>query len=317
MSFFDDLQRLREKVPHPCILTVNSENCDYCPYHASGKNSYLIIGHNLCEDCFYGFWVGVSKNCVDCAFTEKSELMYECVDCRESYDCSFCQECTACTECWYCFDCKACQNCFGCVNLRNKQFYIFNEPYSREAYFEKVKELRKNPEEIQKKFEELKLKNPHIGMQGLHNEKVLGEYISHSKNSYYCFDVSELEDCFYIFNGYLIKDAMDCSYTGQQSELNYMCHSAVTLYNSNFCNICWFSRNLEYCEYVYNSHDCFGCVSRNHTEYEILNKKYSKDEYFKKVAEIKDQLRTEGTYGKWWWESPYSEIQPHSSYMVS
>lgn len=202
------------------------------------------------------------------------------------------------------------------MNLRNKQYYIFNKPYEREAYFEKIKELRKNPKLAEQEFTKLKNENPRIALQGLHNEHSVGDHIFHSKNAFYCFDASEMEDCMYIFNGNLIKDCMDCCYTGQKSELNYMCHSAVNLYNSNFCNICWFSRNLEYCEYVYNSHDCFGCVSRNHTEYEILNKKYSKDEYFKKVREIKEELKENRTYGAWWWESPYSEVQPYSSYMV-
>lgn len=75
--------------------------------------------------------------------------------------------------------------------------------------------------------------------------------------------------------------------------------------NCNFCYACWHNHDLEYCELVFNSNHCFGCVSRSHAEYEILNKKYSKDEYFKKIAGIKDELRREELYGKWLLPSTY------------
>lgn len=307
MDFFAELQKLRDSRPVPSILTVRSENCDYSPYHANGKNCYLIVGHNLSEDCMYGIWVGECRNCVDCFYVDKCELCYECVECRECYSSNFCQSCTSCTECDFCYDCKNCTDCFGCVNLRNRNYCIFNEQYSKEEYFEKVAAIKNSLEHGVEPPEFTTLKNtlPHIAMQGLRNEDVFGNFIYNSKNAFYCFDAQDIEDCAYIFNALNVKNTVDCSFTAQGSELNYMCHSAVTDYNCNFCNICWYSQNLEYCEYVFNSHDCFGCVSRNHAEYEILNQKYSKDQYFKKVAEIKDQLQNEGSYGRWWWTSPY------------
>jgi len=319
MQFFDRLQALRLSQPHPCILTVRSENSDYCPYHASGKDSYMIVGHNMAWECFYGFWVGNCKNCTDCAFIEKSELCYESMDIHECYDCTFCQDCVSCTECEWCYDCKGCMSCYGCVNLRNKEFYIFNKKYSREDYFEKLKELRthgRNMENPPREFAELKETLPHIAMQGVNNENVTGDHIFNSRNVYFGFDVSDQEDTMYMYNASGSKDCMDVIYTGQDSEMNYMCHSAVNLKYSNFCDVCWFSQNLEYCEYVFNSHDCFGCISRNRAEYEILNQKYSKDEYFKKLAQIKDELRKEDTYGRWWWPSQYKEVEPFCSFMA-
>lgn len=316
MHFFDELQRLRDTRPMPSILTVRSENSDYCPYHAAGKNCYRIVGHVQSEDCFYGFWIGVSRDCTDCAFTEKSELCYECVDIQECYNCNFSQDCLHCSDLDYCYDCKSCQNCFGCVNLRNKQFHIFNVPYSKDEYFEKVRQLKKDFNRFERspsEFENLKNTLPHIAMHGTNNEGAMGDHIFNSRNAFYCYDVSNQEDTMYTYNSLQMKDSIDCNYSSLGSELDYMCHSGVTLFNSNFCTVCWYSQNLEYCEYVFNSHDCFGCVSRNRAEYEILNVKYSKENYFKELARIKDELKRDGTYGKWWWPSPYE--QP-SSFLV-
>jgi hypothetical protein len=60
-----------------------------------------------------------------------------------------------------------------------------------------------------------------------------------------------------------------------------------------------FSSDLEYCELIANSKNCFGCVGLNHKEFYILNQPYSREDYFKRVAEIKDQLKREGSYGRW------------------
>ncbi len=319
MDFFADLLRLRERSPHPAILSIRSENCAFCPYHAAGKGCYWIVGHVESEDCYYGFWLGVSRDCVDCAFTEKSELCYECVDVQSCYNLSFSRDCITCSDCDFCYDCKGCQNCFGCVNLRNKQYHIFNKPYSKEEYFQKVAILKKQYSRLDNpppEFVELCNTMPRIAMQGFNNDYCVGDHIFNSKNAFFCFDVSEQEDTAYIYNSHHIKDSMDCNYTSLGSEMNYMCHSAVTLYGSNYCNICWYSQNLEYCEYVFNSHDCLGCISRNRAEYEILNRKYPKEEYFKKRAEIIDQLKHDGTYGTWWWPALYPEIQPFSSFMA-
>lgn len=258
----------------------------------------------------------MSRDSIDCAFIEKSELCYECTDCQECYDCGFSQDLVACSTCEWCYDCKGCQNCYGSVNLRNKQFHIFNKPYSKEDYFRIVAELKKKHANIDQpppEWLELKRTQPHNAMQGVQNENVIGDHIFRSRNVFYGFDVSDQEDTMFAFNASNNKDSLDFCNAGQGSELIYMCHSAVALYNSNFCNVCWFSQNLEYCEYVFNSHDCFGCVGRNHAEYEILNQKYSKKDYFKKVAEIREELKSERSYGRWWWPSPYPE-QP-SAYL--
>lgn len=80
-----------------------------------------------------------------------------------------------------------------------------------------------------------------------------------------------------------VKDSMDCDNIGYDPcELLYECIGNFGNFNCNFCNACWHNSDLEYCEMVFNSHDCFGCVSRSHAKYEILNVPYEKSEYFKK-----------------------------------
>src|SRR3989344_1177683 len=42
---------------------------------------------------------------------------------------------------WFSRDCHDCNDCFGCVNLRSKQYYIYNQPYTKESYKEAIKSL--------------------------------------------------------------------------------------------------------------------------------------------------------------------------------
>ena len=99
---------------------------------------------------------------------------------------------------------------------------------------------------------------------------------------------------------------MDCDQIGYDpSELLYECIGNSGNTNCNFCYASWHNADIEYCEHVFNSHDCFGCISRSHAEYEILNQKYSKEDYFKRVREIKEELKREEMYGKWLLPSTY------------
>jgi len=190
--------------------------------------------------------------------------------------------------------------------LRRKEFYIFNEKYSKEEYETKVKEFAKlSFVEMTEEFEKFFIKQPHVFAQQFNNENFVGDHVYNCKNVYGCYDVNELEDCMYATNSLHSKDCADSNFFAW-SELLYQCHSGVTLYNSNFCDTCWYSQNLEYCEYVFNSHDCFGCVSLNHAQFCILNKQYSESEYKKLIEEIKKEMKNSGEYGKMF-DSQYLE----------
>lgn len=306
MGFLAEFQKLRESVPHPCILNLRSENSDYCPYVNDAKNCYLLVGFTGSEDCCYGYWVGNCQDCFDNSFLDRCVLCYECLDLNDCFNCDYCQDLRGCNDCSFCRDCIGCQHCFGCVNLKRKKFCIFNEQFGEKDYFLRLKDfLKKGASENLRNFQEFEVKHPRVYFKGYDNDDSTGDHIDHCKGTCCSFEGHELEDCGYVHNAFKSKDVYDCCFFGW-GELNYMCHSAVQDYNCNFCNLCWYSQNLEYCEYVYNSHDCFGCVSLNHAEFCILNKQYSEAEYKKKVVEIKNEMRKSGEYGETF-ESQYSE----------
>jgi hypothetical protein len=159
-------------------------------------------------------------------------------------------------------------------------------------------------DEIQKKFDEVKLTVPRTYSTQINAENSFGDYLYNCKNAFYAFDSNECEDIGYVAEGRSLKDSYDI-FVLEYSELCYQCSSNYRLNNSNFCFACTTSSDLDFCELVFNSKNCFGCVGINHKEYHILNQPYSKEEYFNKVAEIKAELSREKDYGAGFWVPTY------------
>jgi len=105
------------------------------------------------------------------------------------------------------------------------------------------------------------------------------------KNCYLVFRSTNSEDCLYgreIFNSQDIVDGLDtidCSNS-------YYLVSARNVTNSNFIIN---SNNLSNCAYMFDCHDCSDCrycYNLYNKQYHILNKQYSKEEYFEKIQEL-------------------------------
>lgn len=307
MTFLEQFELLRQKTPHIGLQCVQNENSPFCQYTEKSKNCYMTFASYTCEDCMYNHRLFYCTDCTDCAQSVKSQLCYECVDCINCYNCNYSIQCEQAVDCDYCYDCVGTNNCFGCAGLRRKSYYIFNEKLDKEEYLRRLPELKKMPrEEALKSVKPIMSAVPRIAMYGKNNEDSYGDNIHNCKNSFWVFDSFGLHDCYYMYFGDDAKNLYDCTHLGW-SEQCYEIMSGGNLNECMFCTGCWFSNSLEYCELVYNSHDCFGCVSRNHAAYQILNVSYPKEEYFKRVAEIKEGMKKDGTYGKWF-ASTYPEV---------
>ncbi len=136
-------------------------------------------------------------------------------------------------------------------------------------------------------FAELQAKVPVISIN-MHDDNVNCEYAhlaSGCKNCYLVFAASGNEDCMYATYLQRCKNIVDCFFIFD-SELCYECVDCYNCYNlqhGQYCQNCRDSYLLYDCK---GCSDCFGCVSLVNKQYHILNEPYSKEEYFKKLAEI-------------------------------
>lgn len=298
-EFISNYRRLQLTTPRIAINNTKSVNSKYCTWAVNNKNCYMCAAADHNEDCMYDRWVYFTKDSLDSSFMHNGTLCYECLDSNGCYNCDFCQDCNNCTDCASCYDCVGCKNCIGCVSLRRQEYQIFNKQYSKEEFA-----LALDSSLLLQMFENAKMKTPRKAIHSFKSESCTGDYIYNSKNCHDCYDINDSEDCGHLYEA--VNKIKDC-YDGFAFEDAELCYEGVSNwgYDMNFCTACWFSTNMEYCDTCQSCKNCFGCISLQNKQYCILNQQYSKEEYERKVKEIKNDLKAKNLYNRWFPESPF------------
>ncbi len=298
--FSVSLQNVFRKVPLAALfISGHNENSDYTNCAGYNKNTYLSFNSGYNEDCSYSRGLGYSKNCMDIYCGNHNEYCYECVNCTGSYALFFSQNCNQCSESAFLYNCSACSNCFGCTNLYRKQYYIFNQPYTKKEYQEIMGKLGSyaSLQAAREKFTELVRSSLHRSTQNVNVEGSTGDYLTNTKNCLDCFEVNESEDCRFLDSSKKAKDGYDMFGHGYFSELFYQ--TVGTGHGNSVIG----GLNVDKCSNTYYSIDCsssqnlFGCVGVRNKQYCILNKQYTKQEYETLVARIIEHMTAGGEWG--------------------
>ena len=299
--FFEQMIELQKKTPHMALINdyATNINSDYVNHAGSLKNCYLIFNADFDENVLYSSIVVHVKDSMDCYMVGESELLYQTID-TKGYKLFFCESCTNCSESYFLNNCLGCDYCFGCINLRNKKYHIFNKPYTKEEYFEKIKEYKldsyKGLSEIRKIVDAFWMEYPHKYM---HNNaqcvNVSGDYVFNAKNALNCYQARQLEDAKYcqFITMSPAKDIYDLTEWGNGAQRVV---DSLTVGEgadmAKFCCGAWHqgTMEVEYGMYNLSCQYTFGCINQKKKRYRILNKQYSKEEYFDMVGKIKKHM---------------------------
>ncbi len=137
-------------------------------------------------------------------------------------------------------------------------------------------------------FYELYLRVPRPNLAVIRSTMENSDYtngITSAKNCYLVFAASRNEDCLFSRMINDCKNVVDCV-MATSSELCYNCKDIVNCYNLKFsthCHTCSDSYFLHNCQGCSN---CYGSANLVNKEYFFNNKKYSKEEYLKKLQAI-------------------------------
>ncbi len=301
-SFFDQLTELQSKVPRPHQMGKNNLNCDWCDDVWDCKNSYLSRSMGDCEELLYGYRNIRVKNSSDVTYCYDLEKCYDCTYCFNCFNTRYSFDSRNCINGAFLYDCRNVQDSFMCWNLRNKQYCIRNQQYTKEEYHKKISEIdfgsRKMISGFRKEFENI------LQSQAVHRENFniksvesSGNYLTNCKQCTNAFHWEDAEDCHNVLRGALNKSIIDtagaykselCGNSQNPMDGNYFvkCTSWVTL--------CRFSEYLDQC---IRCDSCFGCVGLKDKKFCILNKQYIEEEYKKLKGEIVAKMKEEGTYG--------------------
>jgi hypothetical protein len=307
--FFSQFSDLLRDTPHPSLATNYelNQNSDFTNYTGSVKDCYLIFHADFNESCYYGYGVKKCEYCVDCVRVLECKHCYECVDCTRCYGLKFSRDCENCHDGYFLDDCIGCRNCLGCSGLRNKQYCINNKAYSKKDYEKFLAQFQLNRYSKVKQFKELareyRLQSSKKFQHIINCQNSYGDYLIDCKNSFYCFDCSDLEDCAYCYQ--LSLGAKNCHDVYQFGLNIEMCHEcSITGYNTQ--RVLFSHHITEQCHGILYSASCskgcsslMGCFGLRRNKYCILNKQYSKAEYEKLLPKIIEHMKKTGEWGEY------------------
>ncbi len=298
--FLLQLQELNLRVPKARSDAINMVNSDYSGNADGLKNCYLIFNANRNEDCGYGVAVDECKNCYDNSDLKKSENCYGCfwvLSCSNTFFSTLCAESRG---LWFSRECRGCTDCFGCVNLRNKSYCFFNEQLTKDEYKKRIEELKLDTwtglQSAGEKARAFWLNFPIKNLQGMLNVDVTGDFVSFSKNAHDCYLVADGKDLKYASYSQAkpMNDSMDVTVGGGTELVYEVATSGWGTVRLRFCWECWDGgQDFEYSMHCGGTaENLFGCVSLRSKQYCILNKQYSKEEYFALRKKIIEQMNT-------------------------
>ncbi|MEW6617516.1 MAG: hypothetical protein AB1333_03830 [Patescibacteria group bacterium] len=296
--FFEQLKELIYRVPVAARADAMGVQSQFCNFSLGFKNCYFSSAGWANEECIYSNRIDDCKDSGDLFVCHTNSASYENVDCTESFKLFYSTQCKSCTESYFLFDCRNCSNCIGCTNLRNKSYFIFNKPYSKEEYMQKLKDFSFDSysfiQNFKKEFDEKKKNAIRRYAQVYNCTNVIGDNVADSRNCYQCFDLTggaeNVKYTHWGING--LKDTYDTGPgTGGHSELMY--EGISTAKNNSryrFNALVWESIDVEYNWNCYNCRNIFGCSGLRNKQYCILNRQYTKEEYEAFVLKIKEQM---------------------------
>lgn len=302
-TFAQQFKKLYQKVPQVSLYNTNVENSTYTNHALNQKNCYLIFGSGNGEDNLYGKFIVNCKDVVDCLAVFSSELCYQAVSCEKCYSCRFLINCRNCQDCLMIEDCTGCKNCIACFGLRQKEYCIYNQPYTPDEYHQKAQEflsLTDNKiENLSSKFQNLKSLLPHIAAHIYASENCSGDRVYNSKNCLNAFDCQNCEDCKYISFSPNGLRSQDCDFSAPYGvQFCYNVNSTAGSKNSMVCYLAWDCSEIYYSINCHHCSNLFGCVGLRHQKYCIFNKQYSENEYTQKVAQIIEHMEKTKEWGE-------------------
>lgn len=270
------------------------ENTVYANHVSNTKNAYLSF-HTTgwCENVLYSLASKIHvKNIYNSTMSWiHSENVFQSLAVIHSYSIFYSRCIKNCNNIWFCNDMVWCTECINCQRLENQSYCIENIPYPREEY-------------IKKKIIYLKKKTLFVHYYETMQTKA--ENIASKNVSWvYCTDSEDVENWRY---SHFVHQSRNIFFGGHPDGLSYAYDALFTSAWSNYygaCGVWWDSQNIYNCVSIMKWFDCYysyylescsfclWCIGLKNKSYCILNKQYTKEEWYEKVDEIFSQMESD------------------------
>ncbi len=290
---FDDLVRV---VPIFSLQNMKTENADYCNSVENVKQSYLaFVAYGGTQDAYFSYNTIHSKNQYYSLFTYDGELNFYDMRTYRCYQTVYVEESNGCRDCAFCFQMEECSHCLFCSNLRHKEYHLYNQPCSKEAFEEQMQALDLGSvagfRRAQAEYARIRREAVHRATMVVNCEDSLGHHLNGSRNcvnAYEGINAENIAECL-SFND--ARNAYRVYGFGGEPDTIYNCTSIVRSQLCAFCMWAYYCFDCFYCINVHNCKDCFGCAGLRNKQYCIMNKQYSREAYFELRERIVEHMK--------------------------
>jgi len=292
INFFDNFKELfSNSYFPPTILFWECENANFTDQTVSVKNCYLsFVVIKWCENVLYSFSVKEnSRNIFNSTMVwNECENIYFGNGIIKSYNIFYSKNIINWANIWFSNNLIWCSECIFCDNLENQSYHINNKKYDKKDYFEEKNKILKEKHLFSSKYYEIN-----------NNWK---NYWSNNINWFFNIECENIENwC----NNYQIKNWRNVMFIWWKDawENIYDC-----FLNTPFENDIYWVFSTWFCDNIYNSYQinwwtnvfyscllencsfCVWCVWLKNKSFCILNKQYSKEEWYELVEKVFSQM---------------------------
>ncbi len=261
------------------------------------NNSYLSIVVVDSENIFYCYNIFWSKYIYNSILIQNSNNIYQSRCVNSSSNIYYSSNISDSSNIYLCSNLVWCNFCINCNWLQNQKYHINNQQKTKEEYDIYMKEINNFT------FYEKNTDNTKIKWSNIWNN-IIWQF------NRLCDNIIDWYMNYQIKNGKniilwnatdLLEDCIDCcSIWWTKSDNIYACmwvwywcsNVYWSIECSPFCNNVYYGYLLESCSF------CLGCIWLKNKSYCILNKQYTKEEWYEKVDEIFWQMDANGTLGE-------------------
>nr|MDD3720586.1 hypothetical protein [Candidatus Gracilibacteria bacterium] len=303
LDFFKNFHKLNNIVPYQYLISFGdmNENTIFADAVFGAKDCYLsfVLGREVERILYSAFVVVNCKNIINSFLvTYGSENICMSAGITNSFNIFYSKYITDSANIWFSTNLIGCQECIFCNGLQNQRYCFQNKILEKEEYFKIKKQI------LEKKY---KFLENYIFISK--NEPI--NYLSENINGKFNIKCSNIKDGYWLNNmenvrngiigfsdGGDAKNFYDCVDFGITSQNMYGCVAS-----GNECKNIYLSTQLDkssniyYSYFMTNCSFCIGCIGLKNKSYCILNKQYSKEEWYNLANKIFEQMDKDGILG--------------------
>ncbi|MDD5770493.1 MAG: hypothetical protein PHE25_05985 [Candidatus Gracilibacteria bacterium] len=295
-DFFSNFQILLKQTKLPGVFHfTQNENSDFSDEVGGVKNCYLAFSCVNNENVLYsGFVRNNCKNIFNSIFVvDNSENIYGASGIINSYNIFFSNYIVNSSDIYFCSDMIGCKECLFCNGLENKSYFINNTSYSKDEYKNIKNKILKDKKNYTFKSSDICL-NKNYG-----SENVVGNFLINSSyvtNGYYSYCIENARNIAFYGGLDNNKDIYDVVSGAGNSRNIYGCNS-VGLSDNIFLSSNIIGNSIYYSYFLDGCSFCLGCIGLKNKSFCILNKQYSKEEWYELANKIFFQMDKDGILG--------------------